>query len=151
MNKMIEKKQFSSLEMAIAVLMERIQSLPKQDREELYELSKAVFSMDDDDERESAARAMQEILEQSPITVRAVDLPDQPGEELDKWIAYISSRIRELRKKAGMTQTQLAEKAGIPQSHVSRLENGEHSPSFTTLEKIAMALNVPVSKLDPSA
>ena len=50
-----------------------------------------------------------------------------------------------------VTQEQLAAKAGLPQSHISRLEGAKHSPSRATLEKIAAALEVPLSCLDPSA
>ena len=30
------------------------------------------------------------------------------------------------------------------------LENGQHSPSHATVEKLAGALNVPISELDPA-
>jgi len=50
-----------------------------------------------------------------------------------------------------MTQQQLAEKAGLPQSHISRLEAGMHSPSHKTLEKIAAAMEIAMGDLDPAA
>ncbi|OHB75234.1 MAG: hypothetical protein A2W31_11590 [Planctomycetes bacterium RBG_16_64_10] len=66
-------------------------------------------------------------------------------------MAFVSAKIRDCRKAAGLTQQQLEEKTGLPQSHISRLENGEHSPSHATLEKIAKALNMPVTMFDPCA
>lgn len=38
--------------------------------------------------------------------------------------------VREARKRAGLTQRQLAERAGTTQSAIARLESGRTSPSF---------------------
>lgn len=48
--------------------------------------------------------------------------------------------IRELRISKKITQRQLAEKTGISQQHISKIENGEIAPTYATLEKIAKAL-----------
>ena len=141
----------AALTMAIAVISERIRTLPEEDKADLFELSKALISANTDEERESAGRAMYEILEQAPVRVKKMKLPKAPGKGLGSWLGFVSGRIRELRKNAGITQAQLAERTGIPQGHISNLEREKHSPSFTTLEKIAHALGVPVSELDPSA
>lgn len=136
--------------LAIAVILDRIRTLPKDDRDDMYELTKTLFAAETEEERQSAGDAMLEILEQSPMAVAPMGLPDDP-QHSKTWVSFVSGRIREAREAAGMTQMELAEKAGLPQSHISRLENGKHSPSFATLEKIAVALNVPVSEFDPSA
>ena len=47
------------------------------------------------------------------------------------------------RISLGMTQADLAEKAGIHRPDLSDLENGRHSPTLETVEKIAKALGVP--------
>ncbi|SDB51534.1 helix-turn-helix domain-containing protein [Butyrivibrio sp. INlla16] len=44
------------------------------------------------------------------------------------------------RKELGMTQKELAEKANLKQSNISRFENGGVSPTFEFAEKIARAL-----------
>lgn len=141
----------NSFTLAVAVLAERLASLPKEDKEDLFELTKILFSTDDDEERRSAARAMNEIMEQRPIKLVKVPEPEDVSEKLGKWLTYISGKIREARKAAGMSQAELAEKAGLTQSHVSRLENGDHSPSHQTVKKIADALGIPHRELDPSA
>ena len=56
----------------------------------------------------------------------------------------IGARIKELRKKAGLTQEKLAERVGLDARHLSRLEVGRHFPSLDSLERIAGALNVPL-------
>jgi DNA-binding XRE family transcriptional regulator len=48
--------------------------------------------------------------------------------------------IAKARKEAGLTQKELAEKCGIKQGNLSRLENGVTDPSIETLEAIANGL-----------
>ncbi len=45
------------------------------------------------------------------------------------------------RLQQGLSQSQLAKKAGTQQSAISRLESGRYNPSLTFLTKIATALN----------
>lgn len=47
----------------------------------------------------------------------------------------------EVRKKKGVTQTQLARKIGTKQSVISRLEIGRANPTLGFLKKLAHALN----------
>ena len=52
----------------------------------------------------------------------------------------IGARVQGLRQELGMTTTRLAERIGISQAQVSRLENGLQGFRSTTLMKIAKAL-----------
>lgn len=139
--------------MAIGVIAARVRSLPEEDKEDLFEAVNAflvALKNGDEEGADSASQAMKEILEQEPTRL----IPSKPLQKPDSafaWVDYVSYKIKTLRNKAGLTQTQLAELSGLPQSHISRLENGEHSPSFSTLGKLAKALGVEVSELDPSA
>lgn len=58
----------------------------------------------------------------------------------------LGARIKEFRKACGMYQEQLAERIGIEHKHVSRLEVGKSYPTIDRLEKIAVALNVPMGR-----
>ncbi|MDO4575004.1 MAG: helix-turn-helix domain-containing protein [Planctomycetia bacterium] len=49
-------------------------------------------------------------------------------------------QILELRQKEGLTQAQLAERIGIQQSHLSRLESGNYNPSLAFLKKVAKGM-----------
>lgn len=52
----------------------------------------------------------------------------------------IGMQIRELRETAGLTQKALAERLGVSQQVIARLESGEaDNPTVTTLERIAKA------------
>lgn len=52
------------------------------------------------------------------------------------------SRLKEIRTRAGMTQTELAERAGVTQSTVSKIEVGRGDGDADTLARIAEALGV---------
>ncbi|KAA8750156.1 helix-turn-helix domain-containing protein [Paenibacillus sp. UASWS1643] len=58
----------------------------------------------------------------------------------------VTPRLDELRKAAGMTQVELAEKAGIPQAAISRFDRASQG-SYANIIAIARALNVPVEAL----
>lgn len=46
------------------------------------------------------------------------------------------------REKLNLTQKDLAERSGITQADISRLENGNANPSIRTLKKLASAMNM---------
>ncbi|MCB1080564.1 MAG: helix-turn-helix transcriptional regulator, partial [Chlamydiia bacterium] len=48
----------------------------------------------------------------------------------------IAEVIRLLRKRFCMTQKQLAKRAGMPQSYISKIESGELEPTLKTIKKI---------------
>ncbi len=56
----------------------------------------------------------------------------------------IGNKIKTLRKSLGLTQEQLAEKVGIDDKHLSKIENNKHQPSYATLCKIAEVLDFPL-------
>lgn len=53
-------------------------------------------------------------------------------------------RIKELRVNSKLSQEKLATKVNISSKYMSRIETGQHFPSFVVLTKIANALNVEV-------
>lgn len=59
----------------------------------------------------------------------------------------LGNAIKLCRTKKNYTQSELAEKADISISYLSLLEQGKRDPSFSTVEKLASALEVPVSML----
>ena len=50
------------------------------------------------------------------------------------------------RLRAGLSQAQLAEKAGTSQSHIARIERGQNDPSTDVVVRIAEALGVDASQ-----
>lgn len=61
--------------------------------------------------------------------------------------AGIAEQIRELRKLRGLTQSELAEKSGLATNTLSLIERKETSPTVSTLQKIASALDVNLDNL----
>ncbi|NIH84593.1 helix-turn-helix domain-containing protein [Amycolatopsis granulosa] len=55
--------------------------------------------------------------------------------------------LRELRQEAGLTQVQVAERLGVPQSFVSKYETGERRLDVVELRHISAALNVKFTDL----
>jgi ribosome-binding protein aMBF1 (putative translation factor) len=53
----------------------------------------------------------------------------------------VAMQVVELREKHGLTQVQLAEKSGIDQGDISRIERGSAVPNEKTLIRIADALD----------
>jgi transcriptional regulator with XRE-family HTH domain len=59
----------------------------------------------------------------------------------------LGKRISEIRKSNGLTQEDLAEKAGYSVEFISLVERGLNAPSVAGLAKIAKALKVEVKDL----
>jgi transcriptional regulator with XRE-family HTH domain len=65
---------------------------------------------------------------------------------LDEAVAF-GKVLRQLRKKAGLTQEKLGLDADLRRTYISILELGQQQPSLNTLIKLARALNMPASEL----
>ena len=57
------------------------------------------------------------------------------------------NRIRKLRKDAGLTQEQFAERVGLDTQHLCKMENGIHFPKVKNLLSIAEVFQVDISDL----
>jgi DNA-binding XRE family transcriptional regulator len=65
----------------------------------------------------------------------------------DTGLKRIGEKVRQLRKRKGYSIQTLADKSKMKRPNLSRIENGHHQPSLDTLERIAVALEVPVVEL----
>ncbi len=59
----------------------------------------------------------------------------------------IGQRIRNYRTKQGLSQEKLAELSGCHPTYIGQLERGEKNATLESIEKIAAALNISLSKL----
>ena len=55
--------------------------------------------------------------------------------------------IRHFRRNKGWTQEQLANAVGVKRAVISKYESGMVSPSYNMVQKIAAALDIPVTEL----
>ena len=59
----------------------------------------------------------------------------------------VGERIKAARKKAGLTQAELAEALAIPPQSISQWETGSRNPKFENLKRIAEVLNIDLNVL----
>jgi transcriptional regulator with XRE-family HTH domain len=59
----------------------------------------------------------------------------------------LALRVRELRRARGWTLEQAAQAAGLARSTLSKIENGQMSPTFDALKKLATGLAISVPQL----
>lgn len=59
----------------------------------------------------------------------------------------LGARVRELRRARDWTLEQAARKAGLARSTLSKIENGQMSPTYDALRKLASGLGIPVPQL----
>lgn len=59
----------------------------------------------------------------------------------------IVNKVKQYRKAARMTQSQLAERAGVSRQTISDIETGKHDPTISVALLLARALGVKVDNL----
>ena len=64
-----------------------------------------------------------------------------------KYIERLGQHIKELRKKKGISQIDLAYDCDFEKQNMRRIEAGKTNPTIKTLLKIAKALNISISEL----
>lgn len=69
-----------------------------------------------------------------------VSAPIQPDRSL-------AATLRAVRTEQGQTQEDLAHKAGLTVAAVARIERGQANPTWTTVRRLAQALNVSLATL----
>ncbi|HEY8668134.1 MAG TPA: helix-turn-helix transcriptional regulator [Tepidisphaeraceae bacterium] len=60
--------------------------------------------------------------------------------------ALYARKLIQERESAGLSQSELARRAGLRPETINRLEKGKHSPDTTTLAKITKALRAAATK-----
>jgi transcriptional regulator with XRE-family HTH domain len=61
--------------------------------------------------------------------------------------ARFGQRLKDLRKKRGMTQAELADLLGLDRSYLGEIEQGKRNPCLVNLEIIANGLKVTLSQM----
>jgi transcriptional regulator with XRE-family HTH domain len=76
--------------------------------------------------------------DETPIVPRRID---------PQWYQQLGTRIARLRARAGMTQEQLAVRAGVGASYIARIERGTRKPTLDVLGAIGDGLGMPLHRL----
>jgi transcriptional regulator with XRE-family HTH domain len=62
-------------------------------------------------------------------------------------LGALGDAIKQLRTEAGLSQEQLAERASTDLTQIGGLERGTRNPSYTTLVRLAKALQMRVGEI----
>lgn len=87
---------------------------------------------------EADQERLKEVLRQAEAAqARQTDALDKAAESL---ALSVLRELVEARKKADLSQSDVARRMNVPQSAIVRLESGAHSPTLTTLSRYAAAI-----------
>src|ERR1700679_1981967 len=89
--------------------------------------------------------SLDEEPEPEPIMVAPPVLMPMPG--TGRGHLNLATSIRSLRLRSGLSQRQLAGRMSVPRTYVSKIENEKATPTLSSLERLARALEVTVPEL----
>ncbi len=67
--------------------------------------------------------------------------------EEQKFLNEFGDRVARLRKKAGITQEQLADAIDVHRTYIGFIEQGKRNPSISNVRKLSKVLKVSLSEL----
>ena len=88
---------------------------------------------------------MDEEPEPEPVTVAVPMMMPIAGN--GRGHLNLATSIRSLRLRSGLSQRQLAGRMSVPRTYVSKIENEKATPTLSSLERLARALEVSVPEL----
>ena len=86
-----------------------------------------------------------DIEEPAPLSPQLVT--SAPGESSEEAGSQVATQVREIRRARHLSQRQLASRMQVPRTYISKIENGKAIPTLGSLERLAAALEVDMSKL----
>src|SRR5436305_766396 len=89
--------------------------------------------------------SMDEEPEPEPVMALPTTMLPMPGTSHGH--LNLATSIRSLRLRNGLSQRQLAGRMGVPRTYVSKIENEKATPTLSSLERLARALEVTVPDL----
>ena len=78
-------------------------------------------------------------------------MAESKPQEIEDWREGTAVNIRRIRKAQQMKQQTLADKTGINQSTISKIEKRGYPLSMTTLYKISHVLGVAIAEILPTS
>src|SRR5215472_9167137 len=85
--------------------------------------------------------------EDEPQPILALPVPVVEPPSTSRSEVRVAQAIRNLRIRGGLSQRQLALRMGVPRTYVSKIENEKATPTLSSLNRLAMALEVSVPDL----
>lgn len=78
---------------------------------------------------------------------RGYGFPIGMEKTVDPIIEAFATVLRKRRSIAGLSQEELAARAGVSMRFVSTLEGAKYKPTILTMQKLATALEIPLSEM----
>lgn len=78
-------------------------------------------------------------------TFGAIGTPERSQHEFELKADLLAERLKQLRKHANLTQTELGERIGVKKAQISKLEKDASSVSVSTMFKLLNALHATVT------
>ena len=128
-----------------------LQRLSAEERAAFRTLVEIFEEAVDPDEKAEAIAGITELLDLTPITFVPFESSASGPSKPTPFAEFVGKKIREHRERAGLDQTALAERCGLTQSHISRLESGKHCPNAKTRERLGKALGVDPREFEAGA
>jgi transcriptional regulator with XRE-family HTH domain len=85
--------------------------------------------------------------EDEPEIVATLPVPQAVAPSRGPGHLNLATSIRSLRLRSGLSQRQLATRMAVPRTYVSKIENEKATPTLSSLERLARALEVSVPEL----
>ncbi len=85
-----------------------------------------------------------EIDEPEPV---AAPLSLVPAQAEQKGGLQVAQAVRDLRRARNLSQRQLAGRMNVPRTYISKIENAKATPTLSSLERLATALEVDITAL----
>jgi transcriptional regulator with XRE-family HTH domain len=85
--------------------------------------------------------------EEPPLVVVPAAAAIEPTNGNGRAHLQVAAAIRALRQRTGLSQRQLALRMQVPRTYVSKIENEKATPTLSSLERLARALEVTVPDL----
>lgn len=106
----------------------------------------------------SLCRRCRGSLDAAPVPVLCAAVPAikvnpemEPGVETAEAtgvpVPDVAGAIRQWRQRRGLSQRQLAERMHVPRTYVSKIENDKATPTLTSLERMAVAMETTIARL----
>src|ERR1035437_8623533 len=89
--------------------------------------------------------SLDEEPEPEPVVMAPPVMMPIPG--IGRGHLNLATSIRSLRLRSGLSQRQLALRMSVPRTYVSKIENEKATPTLSSLERLARALEVSVPDL----
>src|SRR5579875_937709 len=86
-----------------------------------------------------------EMEEPEPLSPQLVSANAQSAEESEG--IDVARAVREVRRGRNLSQRQLAGRMQVPRTYISKIENGKAVPTLSSLERLALALEVDICEL----